>query len=133
MDLRDAKLGDVYRIFTSEDKTLADYPTLFTMLATVIATKKPGLGKGFILGWKKDQEHPEGSASRSSTSSENEYVPNQADYVYGVAVVSTLLAATKVVNGLDGMFCRRCGNFSHYAVPNRPDGTLLCWSCRNTW
>ncbi len=31
----------------------------------------------------------------------------------------------------DGMFCRRCQIFFQYAEPNQPDGTLLCYSCRN--
>lgn len=31
----------------------------------------------------------------------------------------------------DGMFCRKCQSFYKYAEPNRPDGTLLCYSCRN--
>lgn len=32
----------------------------------------------------------------------------------------------------DGMFCRKCQNFYKFAEPNRPDGTLLCYSCRNS-
>ncbi len=31
----------------------------------------------------------------------------------------------------DGMFCRKCQSFYKYAEPNLPDGTLLCYSCRN--
>ncbi len=31
----------------------------------------------------------------------------------------------------DGMFCRKCQLFYKYAEPNQPDGTLLCYSCRN--
>lgn len=31
----------------------------------------------------------------------------------------------------DGMFCRKCRSFYKYAEPNQPDGTLLCYSCRN--
>lgn len=31
----------------------------------------------------------------------------------------------------DGMFCRKCQVFFQYAEPNQPDGTLLCYSCRN--
>lgn len=33
--------------------------------------------------------------------------------------------------GLDGMFCRKCKSFYKYAEGNQPDGSLLCYSCRN--
>jgi hypothetical protein len=32
----------------------------------------------------------------------------------------------------DGMFCRKCQNFYKFAEPNMTDGTLLCYSCRNS-
>lgn len=32
----------------------------------------------------------------------------------------------------DGMFCRKCQSFYKYAEPNQSDGTLLCYSCRNS-
>ena len=31
----------------------------------------------------------------------------------------------------DGMFCRNCHSYFPYAEPNQPDGTLICYSCRN--
>lgn len=31
---------------------------------------------------------------------------------------------------LDGMKCCKCGEFYQMASPNQPDGTLICWSCR---
>lgn len=33
---------------------------------------------------------------------------------------------------LDGMYCRKCQCFYHYAEPNQSDGTLLCFSCRSS-
>jgi len=32
---------------------------------------------------------------------------------------------------LDGMFCINCGNYYQYAEPNQPDGSLICYACRN--
>lgn len=32
---------------------------------------------------------------------------------------------------LDGMICAKCREFHHMAEANRPDGTLICWSCRS--
>lgn len=34
-------------------------------------------------------------------------------------------------NRPDGMFCKNCQIFYHFAEPNQSDGTLLCYSCRN--
>lgn len=133
MNLHGAELGDQYRIFVNQAKELVDYPTMWTMVATVIARKVPNYGPGFILGWKADTEHPVGCSNRSSTSMENVYVTNQLQYKFGMSVKPSLPVAVKLVNGIDGMPCRKCSNFYIYALPNSSDGTLLCWSCRNTW
>jgi len=34
-------------------------------------------------------------------------------------------------NKPDGEFCAKCGEFYQMAEPNQPDGTLICWRCRN--
>lgn len=31
----------------------------------------------------------------------------------------------------DGMFCCKCRAWYQYAEPNQPDGTLICFACRN--
>jgi hypothetical protein len=31
---------------------------------------------------------------------------------------------------LDGTRCSKCQDFYPYAVPNQPNHTLICWSCR---
>jgi len=30
----------------------------------------------------------------------------------------------------DGIICNKCMNFYHFAEPNQPDGSLICYSCR---
>lgn len=133
MNLKDAELGDQYRVFVNQAKELVEHPTMWTMVATVIARKKPDYPPGFILGWKADTEHPVGCSNRSNTSVENVYVPSQAQYRFGMSVKPSLPVAVKLVNGVDGMPCSKCRNFYIYALPNQADGTLLCWACRNTW
>lgn len=32
----------------------------------------------------------------------------------------------------DGQFCKLCRNFAGMAEPNQPDGSFLCWSCRDS-
>lgn len=32
----------------------------------------------------------------------------------------------------NGCKCIKCGENFPYAEPNQKDGTLICWSCRNT-
>ena len=137
MNLKYAELGDVYRIFLDAGGNISSSPSMNTILATVIATKKPGVpgyGTKLILGWLLDQPVPPEAAARNSggTSSENDYVPNQALYKHGKTVERSLPVAVKIVNGLDGFPCRKCTNFYPYALPNQTDGTLVCWSCRQS-
>lgn len=37
----------------------------------------------------------------------------------------------KVSARLDGCHCDQCDEFYSYAEPNQPNGTLICFSCRN--
>ena len=131
MDLLDAKLDDMYRIFVDSENYIFTRPTMNTMLATVIAIKKPEYNsKMLILGWKPNQPRPPNAALRSSTSIENNYSANEKLYTYGLSVAMATTVAIKILNGVDGFPCRKCMNFYPYAVPNQKDGTLLCWSCR---
>jgi formylmethanofuran dehydrogenase subunit E len=133
MDLTKAQLGDQFRVYINSAGEISSSPHMRTMLATVIAVKKPQFGSGFILGWKKDEEHPINASPRANRSEKNEYVPNQALYVYGKSVSRTLPVAVQIFNGLDGFPCKKCHNFFPQAVANQNDGTMVCWSCRNRW
>lgn len=133
MDLKNAQLGDQYRIFVDSSGQVTDRPGMKTMLATVIATKKPRVGSGLILGWKKNEEHPSNASPRSNPSEENDYVPNHALFVYGKSVNRSLPIAVQIFNGLDGFPCKNCQTFFPQALANQNDGTLICWSCRNRW
>ena len=42
-------------------------------------------------------------------------------------------ATVVAVHEADGCSCRVCHNFFHMAVPNRPSGHMICWSCRQGW
>lgn len=130
LDLRDARPGDQYRVYIDADKQMTSTPGLNTILATVVATSETD--KSYVLlGWKEGQEMPSNVISRSSTSAGNTYAKRQEEYVFGRTVYRTQKVAIQIINGLDGFPCSRCTNFYAYAVPNRPDGTLLCWSCRD--
>jgi formylmethanofuran dehydrogenase subunit E len=131
MNLSQAKLGDQFRIFIDTGGNISSYPSMITMLATVIATKKPSLGTGLILGWKSNESHPADVTTRGNTSSENDYITNQSEYKYGKSVKRDLPVAVQIFNGLDGFPCKKCSNFFPQALANQKDGTLICWSCRN--
>ena len=134
MDLKDAKIGDVYKVFINSINEMVEKTSTKTVSGTIIATKKKGHGSGFIIGWRKDQARPLNSYVRGNTSAENDYIPDQVQYVYGKTVPSSWLVASKVSGESGGgMPCRGCLNFYPYAVSNQADGTLLCWSCRTTW
>ena len=132
MDLSDAKLGDQFRIFLDESGNISLSPNMNTLLATVIAVKKPSTGlKDVLLGWKKQDPRPKNAMERTNTSSDNDYLPNQSEYRYGKTVNRTLPVAVQIFNGLDGFPCKKCTNFFPLSQPNQKDGTLICWSCRN--
>jgi len=33
---------------------------------------------------------------------------------------------------IDGEYCKICKQFCHMSISNQEDGTLICWSCRDT-
>jgi hypothetical protein len=33
---------------------------------------------------------------------------------------------------VDGMFCCKCGTFYNFAEANQEDGSMICYSCRNS-
>ena len=134
MDLSKAQLGEEYRIFVDASGNLSGIPSMDTLIATVIATKKKGMSSNdLILGWRADQKHPTDVTERKNPSTENDYVPNQALFTYGKAVKRTMLVAVHIINGLDGFPCKKCSTFYPQALPNQKDGSLICWSCRNRW
>src|SRR5579885_2450683 len=105
MNLTDAVVGDVFRIYITPDNDISSTPTRRTMLATVIATSKSSTE--VLLGWKED--HPTSARSRNGVPNPDlRYLSNQEDYKYGKLVMNYIMVASKVVNGLDGMFCKRC-------------------------
>jgi len=132
MDLSEAKLGDQYRIFIDNAGNILSSPSMHTLIATVIATKKPGHGTDVLLGWRATDKFPANARERAQTSADNDYVPNQALYKRGLTVKRIMPVASKIINGVDGFPCKKCPNFYPYALPNQSDGTLVCWSCRNT-
>lgn len=131
MDLKDANLGDKYRVYLNDLGEVVDRPTKRTIVATIIAKKKPDYPAGVILGWKENEPYPTSASARKTTAPENDYVPDQALYRLGQSAKLSLTVAVKLVGGIDGMPCRRCAYFYTYAEPNQNDGTLLCWSCRH--
>lgn len=128
-----AKLGEQYKVFIDSRNEFIPTPTKETLIATIIAIKKPTYPAGFLLGWKKNETRPANAVKRFRVSAENEYLSNQNEYEYGIAVGPETFVLSKISPYLDGISCRKCTNFYKYAEPNQPDGTLICWSCRNTW
>ena len=133
MDLKNAKLGEKYYIFVDAGLNMSATPTKYVIPATIIATKKPEYGiADIILGWLPHQKHPTNVTNRGSPSVENNYIPTQGQYTFGKSVKRTLVVANQIDGDMDGFPCKVCKNFFQYAVPNQNDGTLICWSCRNS-
>jgi len=46
--------------------------------------------------------------------------------------ISSIFRKSKNVSVYDGCTCKVCNVFYPYAISNQDDGSLICWSCRNT-
>jgi hypothetical protein len=135
MDIKLAKLGQTYRFYTSNGILVTDRVTNTTIKGTIIAARKDG--SGFLLGWQPSEAHPTNGAPRTGQGGSPgfDYHPIQSKCTWGLNVNSTGIMHSKIpVPGEpDGCACKKCLNFYHMAEPNQPDGTLLCYSCRNRW
>jgi hypothetical protein len=132
-----AKVGDKVRIFV-EDSTPCGRQAITTEEARIIGkyphTKSCGLNFSFVFGWKS-----EGIGYPNAGVDIREPVSNIAEYThiykwYPMDVwVAEIIGSEPVVIKSEGCFCKRCGDFFPYAVPNMKDGTLKCYSCRQVW
>lgn len=54
-------------------------------------------------------------------------------YQYGYWITpSYLIPVVGGTSASQGMKCARCGEFNSYAVPNQPDSTHKCYTCRQS-
>lgn len=52
--------------------------------------------------------------------------------LFGKCISSIFRKSRNVSSSSDGQTCKTCNVFYPYAIANQDDGTLICWSCRNT-
>ena len=45
-------------------------------------------------------------------------------------ILEKFLQNKKNQGATDGMFCKNCKQFISFAEPNQPDGSLICYTCR---
>ena len=130
MNLTQAKLNDVYRLWISKDGNITSSPSRFTVLGTVIGKREGEI----LFGWKENQVWPSSAKTRSGDPSPTiTYVTNQREYKYSKLVPTNTIVMLKIGDEPDGLPCKKCRSFFEYAEPNQDDGTLVCWSCRTTW
>lgn len=60
----------------------------------------------------------------SSFNAEKRFIDSSAYYITEYHVI-------RIHSKLDGMRCAKCDNFFGMATSNQPNGTLICWNCRN--
>lgn len=134
MNLKNAALGEQYNLFIDAHNIIINNVSPFLLAATVLATKKPEFQHGIvILGWKENQKIPYGAIPRLNISPENDYVSNEKEFKYALAVSLNLIVAGKITahDIFDGQACCKCKNYFKYAAPNQADNTFMCWQCRN--
>jgi hypothetical protein len=126
-----------------EDHTAA--PSLHFGVATIRALANPVYpnGNSMLLAWSATDQVPNGAWDVHSTLPEYAKLMTRTD-AYGFWVlhetpvkhVISMSMATPVVarqvQRSQGMHCCRsdCKTFNDFAEPNQPDGTFMCYSCR---
>ena len=124
MDLQNAKLGERYLVYLSEDGQVATTDVGFgSVIATIISLGS----KSVLLGWKENEKRPPVVIGHSNTISN--YVISSADisnYPYSRSVWRTISA----IKHMETCFCSNCNLCNPYATPNQANGTYLCFECR---
>lgn len=132
MELKNAKLGQKYRLYIDDTNMVVGQPTKKYIVGTLIATYE----EGYLFGWRLNEKAPVSRPRIGSILNPDfTYIPDQALYTQGVHIKTGFVVHSKVPEPgePDGMACKKCRNFYHYAEPNQDDGTLVCYSCRQRW
>lgn len=90
----------------------------------------PGIHPEFVdhvlVGWKQGEPRIAQSWVRDLLVNDSKI---SSDFVYFYWVLSGVVVEV-IQAPSDGAFCKGCTNWFAYAVPNRPSGNFVCWSCR---
>lgn len=130
MQLKDCKAGDRVEFWVSlnqnGDLSLSPTPTDFTNVGVAIFFDTDGT---VLVGWHTNDRFPM-EAKQADTFINPKIKPLLVDFAQA-AWVQNYAEISRVLPGL-GMVCsgRYCNAFNEYAAANQPDGTYLCWSCR---
>jgi hypothetical protein len=135
LDVLKPKVGD--RIMFASNTWIAK---LRGFPATIITQEPAGYSGSFVymVGWKANEPAP-ADIIRPTTMVPQKgatIITNLADYTRSVWVpnkeeaVLCVSVGSRVVSG--GMSCaaKNCGTFNPYGQPNMPDGSYVCFSCR---
>lgn len=131
MKLGDVPDGSVVYVYLDGDGEIVITPTGSRLLAHVVRRDKGG---SVLLAWKVGEqafhralmwgERPDGK------------VPGFVRGYWVVGYTECELVGQPVSIGAAAtppVCCRKCGTFSPYSQPNRPNGTFICYSCRQGW
>jgi hypothetical protein len=136
MNLKDAKLGELYLCYLNNFGEITTSVCDRTMVSTILAVHKEQTGD-IILGWKKDVRPNNASPRIGAIPSMTffDWARNQELYIYYIKVNKDLMTVHSKVPGidpnLDGCLCIKCTNFFQFAESNQTDGSFVCWSCRS--
>ena len=141
MLLKDVPIGSRVKMYTDKDgEYIRNEITTYTVEAWVL-----GLHTNsdlILLGWKQGEQCPDCAWKHSGRTVQMQSGEMPSDFIAGywmsdtymvVGIVGSAAAVSSVDPNHKGMFCRGCRNWYDYAVPNRPSGNLVCWSCRQNF
>jgi len=134
MLLINPELGQTYYLFV-DSKGLVTIINSGSNYTTVAATCIAIGDNSVIFGWKTREAAPKRSYNRHSVNlvSQMTYINNQKDYTYGFYCALPMNLSSKEVlphPKVDGMFCKKCGDYSTYVEANQLDGSFICYNCR---
>ena len=113
-------------------------------LQATIITQEPesyGGGHDYLVGWKAGEPASYGRKTTTTVPPQKgaTIIPNLADYTvsvwvpnHNIAIIIDTRARVSSGGSVGGMQCagKYCGAFNEYAQANMPDGSYLCWSCK---
>lgn len=152
MDLKNAKPGEVYDVYATENFVqVSAVPTSMAMAATVVAVShNPSISSRIvILGWKgSGAPHYAYKNNLANRMAGYDVIPNFKDYPLILGTFDNIPVLGKI-RDCDGSMCDSvpiatscetyghtcdtCGNYNEYAAHDPSKGKWVCTGCKIRW
>lgn len=141
MNLQNAQLGEKYKFYISGMGAITNNISWFVKSGTIVGLSKNG--DDVVIGWKPNDDAPlQGTYLNQLMLTNYDYAADYHDYTQIFYAHRTLevfdkiepikftVSLSKTISQIDGLNCKKCNEYYQYSTSNQPDGTLICYSCR---